>query len=136
LEIVTINPQSLTELIADLMWISGHCKAMEAAGYDGHTKDFTYRYYLGEMIGKSHISCPICKDFYYRRGLFSGDELKTVFSAEYWLTVGEVDYPNVHASYSASNGVWTRECGCELRLENPAEAVERILADEIRVTIP
>jgi hypothetical protein len=134
LEVITLHPSNLSDLIQQLKMIKSRIDERRSKGFEPEGPEFKWTYLLGEEIGASYISCPICKGF-AQQDVFRGDQLDSNFPAKVPLPNNRI-YPNVHKSYdSPSGGEWKRECGCELELHNSGWDAARILFDDIMTVV-
>ena len=129
MEIIEIIPTSFEHLSEQLSRIIEICNIRNSTGFDSHTSYFHYEYHLGEEIGHSMISCPVCIAF-NAVGYYTGDQLDGEFPASKKLGEGDV-YPNVHETYPEME----KQCGCELELTDLSSACAEALADEIRMSV-
>ena len=93
---LTITPTSLDDLANILADMLGHINMRNAAGWEPFQNDETWEYHLGEEIGSSIISCPICKGF-RELDKFNGAGIQAAFKSRKWMTPLHSITPNVHA---------------------------------------
>ena len=129
MEIIELTPTSFEHLYEQLSRIVEICNIRRSTGFDSHTPYFHFEYHLGEEIGHSMISCPICRAF-NALGFYTGDQLDGNFPDAKKLDDVTV-YPNVHETHPEM----THDCGCELTLTNLSSGCAEALADEIRMSV-